>query len=97
MSALKAGRVPDDFAPAHQDLCRFVLAFSSLQGVPQEVMDAVRQHYTPRQIVEIAVSSAYFIAIGSLVAAFEVEVEDERVLQTELKWEEGKRQRETTA
>ncbi len=94
MSELKDGAISAEFPPAHQALCRFVLAFAGGKGVSQELMDSLQRHYTPSQVIDIAVTSGYFLAVGALVGAFEIEIEDDEQFALEQKWEEEKHRAE---
>ncbi len=90
MAALKDGVVTPDLDPAHQALCRFALAIAQANGVSQDVLDEVQRHYAPDQVIDIAMTSAYFMAIGALVKAFDIEIEDDAVFEKEQAWEERK-------
>lgn len=87
LDALKADQVPADLPKEQQALCAFVLAFSAFKGVPQPVVDELLKYYNKRQIVDIAMISAYYLAAGSLIIGFEVEMEPDEDFQKELDWQ----------
>lgn len=84
---IEAGRVPADLPDAEQALVRFVLAFASCKGVPQATLDALRAHFSPRQILDISLISAYYLAAGAIITGFGVELEGPEILQIELDWQ----------
>lgn len=90
MAAIREGRVPDTFKPPEQALCAFILEFSSFKGVGQATLDRMRQHFSPTQIVDAAMISAYYLAAGSLIIGFEVELEGQESLQLELDWQKSR-------
>lgn len=90
LAQIKAGRVPESFNSRERALCAFVLEFSSFKGVAQDTLERLRQHFTPGQIVDAAVISAYYLAAGSLIVGFDVALEDEDSLQLELDWQKAR-------
>ena len=87
LDALKQARVPEDLGPAERALCDYVFAFTTLGGVADPVLDALRQHFTPRQVVDVALLSSYYMAAGALIIGLDVELESPELLQTELEWQ----------
>ena len=45
------------------------------------------KHFEPRQVVDVAVLSAYYMAAGALIIGLGVEIEPPDVLQVELDWQ----------
>ena len=84
---IRQGRAPADLGPAERALCDFVFALTALRGVPDGVLGTLRGHFTPRQIVDIAMLSAYYMAAGTLILGLGVELEPPEVLQIELDWQ----------
>ena len=87
LDALKQARVPEDLSPAERALCDYVFAFTTLGGVADPVLDALRQHFTPRQVVDVGLLSSYYMAAGALIIGLDVELESPELLQTELEWQ----------
>jgi 4-carboxymuconolactone decarboxylase len=87
MDTLHAGKVPPGLSTADSALCVFSFAYASCQGVPDAVLAAVRKHFSDRQMIDIALLSAYFLGAGSLIAAFQPELETPAQLQLELDWQ----------
>jgi alkylhydroperoxidase family enzyme len=87
LAAIKAGEAPADFAPAERALLAYVFAFTSFSGVPEAVQDEALRHFSPRQITDIALISAYYLSVGAIVIGLGVEIEPPDVLRTELDWQ----------
>jgi hypothetical protein len=64
-----------------------VFAFTTLGGVDETVFEDLKRHFTPRQIVDISLTSGYYLALGACLIAFDVELEPPEVLQVELDWQ----------
>jgi alkylhydroperoxidase family enzyme len=87
LSALKEERVPADLGAAERALCEYVFSFTALRGVPDHVLDGLRQHFTPREVVDVALLSSYYMAAGALIIGLDVELEGPELLATELEWQ----------
>lgn len=87
LGSLRAGRIPDGLGPAERALCEYVFAFTALRGVPDTVLAAARAHFTPRQITDLSLLSAYYMAAGALIVGLGVQVEPPEALQAELAWQ----------
>ena len=68
-------RFPPGPPPGDQALCRFTFEFSSFKGVAQETATELLQHFTERQIVDMALISAFYLSAGALIIGFDVELE----------------------
>lgn len=90
LAEIKADRVPADMPASEQALIRFVLAFTSFKGVPQATLDALREHFNPRQIVDISLISAYYLSAGAIITGLGVELESSETLQVELDWQSSR-------
>ena len=47
----------------------------------------LQRYFSPRQITDISLASAYYLALGACIVAFDVELEPPEMLQTELDWQ----------
>ena len=84
---IRQGRAPADLGPAERALCDYVFALTALRGVPDGALESLREHFTPRQIVDIALIGAYYMAAGTLILGLGVRIEPPDVLQIELDWQ----------
>ncbi len=87
LDSIKESRTPADLGPAERALCDYVFALTALRGVPDGVLEGLREHFTPRQIVDIALIGAYYMAAGTLILGLGVRIEPPDVLQIELDWQ----------
>ena len=83
------GKVPDTLPNKEQALVAFVMALGELK-VTDAIMEALKRHFSPRQIVDIAMSATYYGALGRMVVALGVDMDDQGTLQTERDWQKGR-------
>lgn len=87
IDAIAAEAMPPDLAPENQALRDYVRAFIAGKGVGPALVARVRQHFSARQITDIALLAGYYMALGHMLVAFGVEVEPPEVLAIELDWQ----------
>ena len=83
------GKVPPGLPANEQAIVAFVMALGSLT-VTDAIMDAMKQHYSSRQIVDVALSATYYGALGRMVVALGVDLDDEPTLKVERDWQKGR-------
>ncbi len=83
------GKVPPVLPPKEQAIVAFVMALGDLK-VTDAIMNAMKQHFSPRQIVDVAMSATYYGALGRMVVALGVDLEDAATLDTERDWQKGR-------
>lgn len=87
---IREGRVPKTMAAAEHALCDYAFEITSGRRVPQRVAEAVRANFSPRQIVDIALLTAYAMAFAALAIGLEVPLEPAETLQFEREWHHQK-------
>jgi 4-carboxymuconolactone decarboxylase len=87
LALLKEGEIPSDLPASDQALCRFTFEFSSFKGVPQETATELLQHFTERQVVDMALISAFYLSAGALIIGLDVELEGQDSLNREQDWQ----------
>ncbi len=87
---IREGRTPKDLSPAEHALCDYTFEITSGRRIPQRVAEAVHANFAPRQIVDIALLTAYAMAMAALAMGLEVPMEPPETLQFELEWEQAK-------
>lgn len=87
LDAIKAGKVPSGLSPQDAALCAYVFAFTSFGGVSDAVMSELKRWFTPRQITDISLISGYYLGLGAVLVALDVEVEGPEILKLELDWQ----------
>ena len=58
----------------------YAQAFANLGNVSDATFAALNAHFSERQITDITLIAAYFVALGSIMNAFRVELEPESTL-----------------
>jgi alkylhydroperoxidase family enzyme len=87
---LREGRIPKDLTSAEHALCDYAFEITAGRRVPQRVAEGVHAHFSPRQIVDIALLTACSIASAALAIGLEVPIEPPETLQFELEWQQAK-------
>ncbi len=87
VEAIRSGATPDDLPPADRALCDYVFAFLAGKGIAPGIAAALNQHFSPRQVTDISLIAGYYLALGTMLLAFDVEIEPPEVLAIELAWQ----------
>ena len=85
---LREGRVPRDLPPAEHALCDYAFEITAGRRVPPRVAEGMHACFTPRQIVDVALLTAYSMAVAALALGLEVPIEPPETLQFELEWQQ---------
>ncbi|MFH5927014.1 carboxymuconolactone decarboxylase family protein [Roseomonas xinghualingensis] len=84
---IAAGRVPETLPEPDRALCAYVLSFLAGRGTGAEVAGPLLAHFSPRQVTDITLIAAYYLALGTSILALGVELEPPEVLAIELEWQ----------
>jgi len=77
---LKAGTLAPSLSEAEQAAIRYGQEFANAGNVSDATFGGLKTHFTDRQITDLTLIAAYFVALGSIMNAFRVELEPESVL-----------------
>lgn len=89
VDALVAGRVPSSFDPREAAAVRYVLEF--VRGaVSDSTFAALREVMSPREITDVSLISAFYLALGTIIAAMGVLPEPADQLRVEAEWQRAK-------
>ncbi len=91
---IAAGRIPAALPSAEQAIARYISELFGPPYVSDAAMEEMRKFYSPRQITDISLSATYYRALGTMVMAFRVEMEDAAVLDTERAWQKAHSEQE---
>lgn len=83
ISLIQQGRVPLDLSELEQIVCQVANEIVASRRIPQTLYESLVQILPPRQIVDIAILAAFYLAMASLSTGLCVEVETPDVLKTE--------------
>lgn len=84
---IREGRTPRTLGPAEYALCDYAFEVNACRRIPPRVAEAMHEHFKPRQIVDIAMLSAYYMAFAALAIGLDVEMEPPETLQLEQEWQ----------
>jgi hypothetical protein len=71
-------------------LCDYAFEITGGRRVPPRVAEQMHAHFTPPQIVDLALLIAHAMSVAALAIGLDVPVEAPDVLQFELDWQRNK-------
>ncbi|WP_439578206.1 carboxymuconolactone decarboxylase family protein [Elioraea sp.] len=87
IDAIGRGTTPHGLQPADRALCDYVFAFLAGKGIAPETATALNRQFSPRQVTDISLIAGYYLALGTMLLAFDVEIEPPEALAVELAWQ----------
>jgi 4-carboxymuconolactone decarboxylase len=87
---IRDGRVPKDLAPAEHALCAYAFEIAAGRRLSRRLAEGVQAHFSPRQIVDIALLTSHSMAVAALAVSLEVSIEPPETLRFEQKWQQQK-------
>ena len=87
LALIREGRTPRDLDANDYALCDYTFEITACRRVPPRVAEALHRHFKPRQIVDIALLTSYYMAVAALVIGLDVELEPPETLQLEQAWQ----------
>lgn len=72
---VERGIVSDLLPNQEKAITAFVMELFSTESVSDSTFEKLKSYYSPRQITEIAMSAAYYRALGTVGLAFKIEIE----------------------
>jgi 4-carboxymuconolactone decarboxylase len=85
---LREGRVPRGFQGKDAAVAGYVLEFLSAQSVSDAAFEAARRCLTPREITDVSMTSAYYVALAMIITAMGVTFDSEDRMKAELEWQQ---------
>jgi len=87
LQRLREGRTPRDLASTERALSDYAFEITSGRRVPARVAEDMHAHFTPPQIVDLALLVAHTMSIAALAIGLDVPIEGADVLEFELDWQ----------
>ena len=87
LSLIRDGRAPRDLDPPELILCEFAFEIAAWRRPPSRLQEAVHDFFTPRQIVDFALLTSYYMAVAAMTIALDVSLEEPEVLLREQAWQ----------
>ena len=84
---IREGRAPRDLDPPELTLCEFAFEISAWRRPPPRIEEAVHDFFTPRQIVDFALLTSYYMAVAAMAIMLDVSLEEPEVLVREQVWQ----------
>jgi alkylhydroperoxidase family enzyme len=82
-----AGRVPQSLPESERLAVRYVLEFASSDSVSDATFAEMRKHFSERAITDLTLVAAYYLAYGTMIKGFRVELESKDKLDIEMRWQ----------
>ena len=83
ISLIRQGRVPRDISEVEQVVCQVANEIVASRRIPQTMYEDVVKLLPPRQIVDIAIVTSFFLAAAALSTGLCIEVEAQEILRLE--------------
>ena len=83
------GRVPPGLPEEERLAVRYVLEFASAASVSDDTFTDMRRHFDERAITDLTLVAAYYLAYGTMIQAFRVQIESKDKLDIEMRWQKA--------
>lgn len=90
VDALRRAQVPQSFGEKDAAAANYVLQFVSDKSVGDAAFEAARRCMTPREITDMSMTSAYYVALAMIISAMGVALDSEDRMRSELDWQKKK-------
>jgi len=84
-----AGRVPGNLPEIERVAVRYVLEFGSPASVSDATFAEIRNHFSERAITDLTLVAAYYLAYGTMIKCFRVQLEPKDKLDIEMRWQKA--------
>lgn len=81
------GKVPQGLPEEERLAVRYVLEFASAESVSDATFAELRKHFSERAITDLTLVAAYYLAYGTMIKAFRVQLESKDKLDIEMRWQ----------
>lgn len=89
LGQIRAGAVPDGLDETDAAIAAYVLAFTTLKGVPEAVFRRLAARVSPRQITDINIIAGYYLCLAGSIIALEVVPDPPQVLAAGASFSQG--------
>lgn len=93
IDGIKRGLVPPELPEEEQAVVRYVLELDCPTSVCVETFAALQKHWGAREITDMSIVAAYYLAIGTLCKAWKVEFDSDGMKDDALNWQRAKDER----
>lgn len=82
-----AGKVPASLPEEERLAVRYVLEFGSSDSVSDATFAEMRKHFSDGAITDLTLVAAYYLAYGTMIKCFRVQLESRDKLDIEMRWQ----------
>jgi 4-carboxymuconolactone decarboxylase len=82
-----AGKVPASLPENERVAVKYVLEFASNDSVSDATFADMRKHFSERAITDLTLIAAYYLAYGTMIKGFRVQLESKDKLDIEMRWQ----------
>lgn len=87
LDAIRNDRTPPDLPAPERALCDLVFALAAMNGVSEDLRRGSLRHFSERQVTDVVLLTAYYLAAASVIVGLDVRIEPADVLKIELQWQ----------
>ncbi|QJR12086.1 hypothetical protein DSM104443_03169 [Usitatibacter rugosus] len=88
------GKVPSSLPEVEQLAVRYVLEFASADSIANSTFAALRKHLDDRQMTDLTLLAAYYLAYGTMIKGLQVQLENKDKLDIEMQWQKAHLERQ---
>lgn len=81
------GRVPAGLPENERLAVKYVLEFASPASVSDATFAEIRKHFSDRSLTDLTLVAAYYLAYGTMIKCFRVQLEPKDKLDIEMRWQ----------
>jgi 4-carboxymuconolactone decarboxylase len=83
------GKVPASLPEVEQLAVRYVLEFAAADSVSDATFAGLRKHLSDRQVTDLTLIAAYYLAYGTMIKGLRVQLETKDKLDIEMRWQKA--------
>lgn len=90
IDAIRQGKVPENLAPKEKATVRYVLELAAPASVSDAVFEELQAQMDAGEITDLTILSIYYLALGTLCRAWQIELDTPEMIKGALAWQRGK-------
>ncbi len=90
IDAIRKGQVPAELPPRERAAVRYVLELTSPASVGDDTFRELESHMDAGEITDLTILCIYYLAVGTLCRAWQIELDTPDMIKDALAWQRGK-------
>jgi 4-carboxymuconolactone decarboxylase len=90
IDAIRQGRVPGELPAREKAAVRYVLELTVPESVSDATFKELEAHMDAGEITDLSIMSIYYLALGTLCRAWQIELDTPEMIQGALAWQKNK-------